>query len=630
MDILSLPDEHLLHIFSFLSPVDLAWGVRRTCQRWKRLSYDRSLWKRIDLYQLGLHDKFSTSSFIEFLRGISERVQSLNFIKTKFHPGAYLHNDFYCSALKEIKLFGCEMSLDTMQNLLTKYKDIESVSLSLNIRSSSGFMAITQQLSELRKLKKLKIHNCILDDKHPLTFEASQLQMRQLFEAHHNLEFLSLVRCQMSNELYKLAIDNNPELREITFMVCGNLDADVFKTSNGTALKKLETLNLHNFGGTEFNDHVLKAVAEKVSHLKSVCLNSCGSLITTNGISFLVERCRCLTTIIISTGRLERINLTDAALEAIANSCALLKHLAVSYCPGIGHIGVVALASGCKLLEDLEIAGCSELVDESLQSLVENCPKLRKLNLKDCEQLTSKSINDAVVKLKHLWYLNLNNCDRLGDLDFNTTETNASAKLDGADDTAIEDIKDFDKSESIAVKMKELVGLMEVHSHISFLCIGNCTLLSDNCLRQVASFCPDIRELNVHENYNITDQSVDLIARSCKFLKKLDISGGFGERLTKLTDRCLHSIATLSHNIEHLAIMQNRNITINGINDVVINCPKIGLISVSTGHRVQVPGLRSAFSKINSKLVKLDILRGKANFVDIFVEVNKAARQTQE
>jgi hypothetical protein len=43
-----LPDELLLHIFSFLQAFDLL-EVELTCHRWKNLAHDETLWK--DLYR---------------------------------------------------------------------------------------------------------------------------------------------------------------------------------------------------------------------------------------------------------------------------------------------------------------------------------------------------------------------------------------------------------------------------------------------------------------------------------------------------------------------------------------------------------------------------------------------------
>ena len=618
MDILALPQDTVLHVFSFLSPIDLARGVRRTCKSWNNLSYDRSLWKHVKLYKYGLHNKFSSSSFIEFLRGISDRIQSLDLERTSFHSDGYLHSDFYCSDLKEINLFGCEISLDTIQGLLGKYKDIESVSLSLNIRSSSGFLAFVQQLSEMQKLKKLKIHNCCVGEKF-LQGDAAKLRLHQLFKAHSNLVSLSFVQCKLPADLYKLAIENNSEIRELSFVMCGEIQADILRISAGAGFHKLETLNL---AGTRCDDNVLKAVAEKAPRLEHVYMNACGSLITDNGISSLAERCRYITTLVISRTRFDKCTLTNAALESIAGSCKLLKQLIVNYCFGIGDLCLAALATGCKQLEDLEIAGCDGLSDYGLQRLVEKCPRLKKLNLSECEQITSKSVNDAVIKLRQLRFLNLENCYCLRDLKFRTTEI--FKDTGGAHGDTVIGSKVEDKHENTGLEIKQPFASEEMHSHMFVLCIGYCSKISVECLRQISSFCPDIRELTLQECSNIADLSIELLAKSCKSLSKLNVSGGFGNYSTKLTDRSLHSIATWCQNLEHLVILQNPNITINGINGVVVECPRIGLVSVSTGNRVHIPGLKLAFSKVESKLIKLESM-GKASRVDIYVYANKSA-----
>lgn len=58
-----LPDEMLLHIFSFLTVEDLYFNIRHVCQRWCRLSKVASSWKT-----LVADDKFSSHVLLDCIK----------------------------------------------------------------------------------------------------------------------------------------------------------------------------------------------------------------------------------------------------------------------------------------------------------------------------------------------------------------------------------------------------------------------------------------------------------------------------------------------------------------------------------------------------------------------------------
>lgn len=658
MNVQDLPQDIVLQVFSFLSPTDLVGGVRKTCKQWNNLSYDRTLWKHVSLYKCGLHNKFSSLSFVEFLRGICKCIQSLDLERTNFNSEGYLHQDILCSELKNLYLFGCEISTDCLLALLKKYNNIVALSLSLNIKSSSRFSAVVEQISEMKNLKKLKIHNCCIVDGDTV----AKLCMYRLFTTHKNLKSLSLVHCQFPVDLYTEVIQNNPYLKEINLHICGNVQTNAFRGNTG--LKQLQKLDL---AGTKCDDYVLTSVADKTSHLEIISINNCGPGITDFGITYLAERCSHITTFIISRTRFDKTNVTDACIEAVARMCPLLRNLVVNYCSSIGDSGVIALSHGCKYLEEFEIAGCARLTDSAVLSLIKNCQGLRKLNLSECAQITNLSVNTAVTNLKYLRYLNLENCLLLCGLKFKTIDTikNTDTHPTEIDNSKIHNNKIFSDDQNCIKENNETGALSEdgtrktertevlqtserspqtnldtvvvheniseehltnsadIHSHVFSFFLGRCAKISVRCLKQVSCFCPDIRELTLQECSELTDSAVELLVRSCKYLEKLNLSGPSSGEATELTDSTLHSIAIWSQRLKHLVMYNNPNITVHGIFDVAVKCPIIILISISMGDnsRISLPGLNITFSTMESKLVKLDTVGAKQ--VDIYMYSNK-------
>ena len=69
-----LPDEILLHIFSFLTPPGLCCHVATVCKRWHHLAYDPSLWTRLEVPRSGI----SATQLREIVQRVSGSVRYLN------------------------------------------------------------------------------------------------------------------------------------------------------------------------------------------------------------------------------------------------------------------------------------------------------------------------------------------------------------------------------------------------------------------------------------------------------------------------------------------------------------------------------------------------------------------------
>ena len=632
MNILNLPQDITLQVFSFLSPTDLAGGVRRTCKTWNNLSYDRSLWKNISLSKFDLHNKFCTSTFLDFLNGICEYVHSLDLGRANLDSEGYMHENILCSNLKEINLFGSDISGECIITLLQKYKTLSSISLSLRLQSTRIFLGIVKQLCELDHLESLSVHNCSIDEH----LQDLLSEFCEIFKTH-SMKTLSFVHCDLPNDVYREIIQHNPDVCELNIVLCGQIYKNIFEVSTG--LKQIRKVNLAD---TKCDDSVLISLSNRSPYLRYLSISSCGSFVTDTGISYLAEHCPFITTLIISRSRYDKSSITNAGLEAIADCCKHLCELVVNYCSEISDMGVTAVAQGCAELQDFEIAGCTALSDAAILCLVEKCPRLQKLKLTECVQLTSFSINAVITKLRHLKYLNLETCHRIANIHLIKKKVSSDVSVGNPVEKTIDPcetrktFRTIKEPEASSQKGELKIntagdksdheierGQLDLHSHVFNLHLGFCSKISNNCIREVARFCPDLRGLTLQGCTFLTDSAVEVLVKSCRALTKLDISGGSVNQTSKLTDRSLLFIADNCETMMHLVICKNPNITTNGLFEVIMRCPKIRVVSVSVGDRtnVGIPSLTARFSQVESKLIRIERFGGAR--VDIHIYLNK-------
>lgn len=104
--------------------------------------------------------------------------------------------------------------------------------------------------------------------------------------------------------------------------------------------------------------------------------------------------------------------LTDAALSAVASSCAGLTVLDVSFCGRLTDVGLIVLGSCCTELRELHVAGLRLATDAGLSGL--HCPDLRELDASSTS-LTSAGLEAALEGAPRLARLAIADCRALDD-----------------------------------------------------------------------------------------------------------------------------------------------------------------------------------------------------------------------
>lgn len=144
-----------------------------------------------------------------------------------------------------------------------------------------------------------------------------------------------------------------------------------------------------------------------------------------------------------------------------------------------------------------------------------------------------------------------------------------------------------------------------VHSELRVLKMGICSKLNDQCLRQIATYCPELCELDIKGCYNTTDDGILSIARGCQRLRLLDISTSYTKQML-LSDRSLVTIATHCKNLRQLNIQKNDLMSLDGVRYFCDRCPlPITVILTSRCHDIQRTDILSTDKSDNAfKMVK--------------------------
>jgi hypothetical protein len=117
----------------------------------------------------------------------------------------------------------------------------------------------------------------------------------------------------------------------------------------------------------------------------------------------------------------ESLNLTgydcvnDAALSKLATSAPMLKSINLAYCADITDAGILALAKNCTHLEEVILWACYEVTDDCIRSLGVHCPRIRKLNLRCCRRITDEGLQLIGQLFPRMESLNFTYCNKITD-----------------------------------------------------------------------------------------------------------------------------------------------------------------------------------------------------------------------
>ena len=344
--VFGLDEGTLLKIFSFLPVKDLL-RASQVCRLWYRLSYDRLLWRAVDLR------RFSKSF---------DDPEKLNVQAVKRLAG------IHC-----LDLSGFNLSEENLAALATQCKGLRVLKLK----------SVTFTTDPRKKRKE------ILGGQSTVLFP-QHLHYLDIRFSHGNPKAYRAIGKELGSVKWLGLCD--AFFRSI--LAAGELQTVI------DSLKHLQKLDLSHC--LQLKDSTLVHFA-RCRHLEILSVRRC-SFLTGSFIEDFLESCAKLKTLI-----LDGISLDDETLRKISWNCSSLKYLELGWCSFITHKGLKSALPQIARIQTLEYLGlCAigeekALDDEILLKLGTSlvcgrCKKLKSLNVSRSQSITQ----DGVIAFKKL------------------------------------------------------------------------------------------------------------------------------------------------------------------------------------------------------------------------------------
>jgi hypothetical protein len=387
----TLPDELLLHVFSFVCSQALLTVVPGVCRRWRRLCGDTPglhLVLNFEGRRLGQHANDAAGA-----RMMSELAQrwrhaiAVSFVDVD-------PTDTLVTALASLcpKLARFASGFSYMSVL----GDIGVVSLAVHCpRLATVDFGSCPNLTDVGMVALAEKCKQLVS----ITAGSSQIQSASVVALAKHCPLLTSIDFSYCWQLTNVgALASCTQLTNVNFSECeGVTDADVINLAKHCA--KLTSIDFA--GCSELTDNAVVALAEHCLLLFSVNFERCAAL-TDGGVIALATHCSRLR--IVTLGAC--VLLTSGSVLALVHNCPLLTSVDFEYCELLTDSAVVAVAKhasldsaifvGCPLLtngavvalaavlsknptvlRDLDFYGCSLISEEAIVALTEHCPQLR-------------------------------------------------------------------------------------------------------------------------------------------------------------------------------------------------------------------------------------------------------------
>ncbi|KAK3587815.1 hypothetical protein CHS0354_019681 [Potamilus streckersoni] len=416
MDILDLPCEIMIHIISFLSPLDLMQSVRQTCRLWHTYSYDRSLWLSLNLAVSPIKEKITDSSFLTLLSGVCDIVERIQFGFSTFDDETYIHEGIFCPNLRHFDFVGSVLRVEVMQKLLKKYPQVRGLVYAIDdVEEFANFLLIVNGLQFLETLSLINVpysESVFCDE----TKNNLNKLLTSVFENCTSLKKVELNTSIVGDSAISVLLQKHPNLEELHIIKCNVLTADAFIGVKG----KLENLVKLSIYDTSLDDRSLEVISKHWPNLKCISLDV-GKMVTDIGLSHIASNCPQLRNLTLNKDDPgSQCNITNYGLKLVVEYCQGIEYVSISNCTEINNVGIISLAEKSCHLRSIDLSDCTALTDNAIIALSKHCPFLTSVKLTKCVQLMATGINFLVTNSRNLVELFLDVCHRLCQLNFDT------------------------------------------------------------------------------------------------------------------------------------------------------------------------------------------------------------------
>ena len=367
--LISLPEEVLLHIFSYLSISDL-FAVAKVCKTFGRISHDFHLWKLVKVADLKLSDEWfaalgNRSPQILSLTGCSGSEVSNVGLRTFFRRCKTSLTDLHVENCAGSQLSGDAILLHASCHC----RNLTHVNVAWSRTTENGIIAIALACTKLLSLN--------INGNSAIGEEAFEVLTKK--HACH-LESLEMSGCfGVPSEVVLSLLKATTSLHTLNIGLCSKISTEcvIEICSSLTCLKHFD----------------LRGV-------KSVT-NQCLHVITT--------QCKNLESLIVSNCS----QITDVGISEIATYRNSLTHLDISGCSLVSDEGIVGFLMAAKSIVHLDLSGtgATHITVDFIAN--HNFGTIKTLKLSFCHNITLKCLLDLLNVAVALKSLHLYGCKRI-------------------------------------------------------------------------------------------------------------------------------------------------------------------------------------------------------------------------
>lgn len=289
-------------------------------------------------------------------------------------------------------------------------------------------------------------------------------------------------------------------------------------------------------------------------------------------------------------------NVTEEALAAMVQGCPDLKHLNLegsqmtsghygirifgftnlihlnlSHSRCLDDLGLLDIATRCCQLQHLDIDGIQWIHDSSVVSLTQLRASTLRILLLDGENLTDKAFV-ALGACKQLVCLGISFCENMTDMGLKGLHSLTSLSW-------------LKLRKATQLRPQALCQLIQNGglASLTYLNLGECTLLDDSVLAALGFHCPVLLRLELNWCWEITDAGLALLSAGCPLIHALVLVG-----IYQLTGNNLQNLIASLPNLRVLDLEQCNGVDGASLNVLVEKRPSL-IVTDYWGNIVEAP-----------------------------------------
>jgi len=281
-------------------------------------------------------------------------------------------------------------------------------------------------------------------------------------------------------------------------------------------------------------NQILHVVSEFCPLLKCVEVSFCDNL-EAESFEKLASACPQIETLNIEGSRAKEFGFTHSLARF-----KQLKELNMSHCTCmIDPKGLISIAKHCPLLQELNIDGISYVEDDVIKGIIEHRRETLVKLMLDGEQLTDTS------------YREVSKCSSLGVFGVSFAEEMSDVGLLEIGKLSRLMWLKIKRGQQLSDTVFPNVFYNREFKNLIHLDLSECSMLTDDGVREVARACRILTCLALSWCWELTDLAIDAICQNCRYLRILDLIG-----VVRLTGDNFHAIPACLPHLEFLDLEQ--------------------------------------------------------------------------